>query len=311
MKTYTLTQTSIEEPLQLLDVQIPVPKGHEVLIKTHSFSINPVDVKTRKGGGIFGMVQAESPLVLGWDVSGEVMAIGEAVDNLKVGDAVFGMVNFPGHGQAYAEYTLAPESHLAIKPGNLTHEQAAASTLAALTAYQVLARNVKAGDTLLIHAAAGGVGHFAVQIAKLMGAHVIGTASARNESYLKSLGVDTFIDYTQTDFTTVVKDVDFVLDTMGDEVLIRSMEVVKPGGAITTIPTGVPPALVEVGKQRQVHVEFQLVESNGEDMAQLATWLQTGELKPHVSHIFGFEEIEKAHQQMMTGKTKGKIIVNI
>ncbi|MDA0196367.1 MAG: NADP-dependent oxidoreductase [Bacteroidetes bacterium] len=310
MKAYQLNKVGLEEPLQLIELEIPQPKENEVLIKTKFFSINPVDLKTRMGLGVYGRIKTESPLILGWDISGEVVAIGSQVNDLKVGDEVFGMVNFPGHGKVYAEYVSAPEDHLAIKPGNISHEEAAASTLAAMTAYQVFVKNLNIGDSVLIHAGAGGVGHFAIQMAKIFGAHVIATASSKNEDFVKSLGADQVIDYTQTDFTKACHDVDFVLDMMSGDVLVRSIEIVKNGGKIVSLPSGLSNEIKESGKHKNVQIDFQLVESSVADMAQIAAWLTSKKIIPHVSQNFEFNEIELAHRQVYSGKTRGKIVVS-
>lgn len=311
MKTYILNAVGGTEELKIVHLDVPKPSSQEVLISVKALSINPVDIKTRMGKGIYGRLKEFSPLVLGWDISGTIQAIGEEVIDFKVGDEVFGMVNFPAHGQAYAEYVTAPATHLSKKPTNITHQEAAAACLAALTAYQVLTKSVKKGDKILVHAAAGGVGHFVVQIAKILGAYVIGTASTKNIDFVKSLGADEVIDYTQTNFETVLQNLDFVFDTMAGETLEKSIQVVKKGGKIISIPSGIPQAVVDLGKSKGVEVAFQLVQSNGNDMKQLAIWLATGQLKAVVSHNFPFQEMAQAHQQMETGKTKGKIVVSI
>jgi NADPH:quinone reductase-like Zn-dependent oxidoreductase len=311
MKTYILNAAGGSEELKMVQVAIPTPTAQEVLISVKALSINPVDIKTRMGKGIYGRLKDFSPLVLGWDISGVVEAVGEGVTDFTVGDEVFGMVNFPAHGQAYAEYVVAPAAHLTKKPSNISHQEAAAACLAALTAYQILHRHIRHDDKLLVHAAAGGVGHFVVQIAKILGAYVIGTASAKNIDFVKSLGADEVIDYTQTDFTKAVQNLDFVFDTMAGETLEKSIQVVKKGGKIISIPSGIPQNIVDLGKMKEVSVAFELVQSNGEDMQQIADWLATGQLKAVVSHDFAFEEMAQAHQQMETGRTKGKIVVSI
>ncbi len=311
MKTYILNAAGGSEELKMVQVAIPTPMAQELLISIKALSINPVDIKTRTGKGIYGRLKDFSPLVLGWDISGVVEAVGEGVTDFTVGDEVFGMVNFPAHGQAYAEYVVAPAAHLAKKPSNISHQEAAAACLAALTAYQILQRHVKHGDKLLVHAAAGGVGHFVVQIAKILGAYVIGTASAKNIDFVKSLGADEVIDYTQTDFTNAVQNLDFVFDTMAGETLEKSIQVVKKGGKIISIPSGIPQNIVDLGKATEVSIAFELVQSNGVNMQQIADWLATGQLKAVVSHNFAFGEMIQAHQQMETGRTKGKIVVSI
>ena len=222
------------------------------------------------------------------------------------------MVNFPGQGKAYAEYVASPASHLAIMPEKVTFEEAAATTLAALTALQVLQPRVKNGDRILIHAGSGGVGHFAIQIAKGLGAYVISTSSAKNREFIMSLGADEHIDYREQKFEEVLSDIDFVLDSMGGEVLENSLRVVKNGGRIVSLLTQqFPEDLQSEADQRSVELEFVIVQSSGEDMNTLKGMLEAGELKPHVSRIFPFENMADAHLQIESGRTVGKIIVTL
>ena len=219
----------------LVDTQIEIPtvSEGEVLIKVKAISINPVDYKARESEGMLNAVLGpEKPWILGWDISGKVEALGENVTGYKVGDSVFGMINFPGHGKAYAEYVAAPITHIAKKPENVTDEEAAAATLAALTAWQAIVTNakIKKGDRVLIHGAAGGVGHYAVQFAKHLGAYVIGTASARNREFVLGLGADEFIDYQTQSFENEVSNLDFVFDLFGDAIFDKSVQTVKKGG---------------------------------------------------------------------------------
>lgn len=299
---------------KLINTELPVPEigDQEVLVKVHALSINPVDVKTRQGKGVAGRLKAENPIILGWDISGEVRAVGSAVSDFKAGDEVFGMVNFPGHGKAYAEYVAAPAAQLALKPANVTHQQAAAATLAALTAYQALVKQVKLqqGQRILVHAAAGGVGHFIVQVAKHLGAYVIGTSSAANKDFVLGIGADEHIDYKSQQFEAVVKDVDVVFDALGVENVVRSIPVVKSGGHIVSIPTTVPEEVVAQAKEKGVRAFFFLVQSSGADMKVIADLLATGVLKPYVNH-YDFSQMDIAHQQQETGSTRGKIVLTL
>ena len=310
-KAFALKEAGSIEQLQLIEIEKPTASANEVVIKVKALSINPVDVKTRLGKSFYSdFKEHHDPIILGWDISGIIESVGEKVTEFKVGDAVFGMVNFPGYGKAYAEYVTAPVNHLAKKPENISHEEAAAATLAALTAYQVLKRHIQPNDTVLIHAAAGGVGHFAVQITKILGAHVTGTASAKNMDFVKSLGAGAVIDYTQQPFENSVKNLDFVLDTMSGETLERSIQTVRKGGTIITLPSaGFNEAVVEKGKKSDVSIAFEMVESNGKDMQQIADWLQSGQLKATVGYTFPFEKLPEAHAQVESGKTRGKVVV--
>jgi len=254
----------------------------------------------------------ERPLILGWDVAGKVAAVGDNVKDFQKGDAVFGMVNFPGVGKGYAEYVVSPSNHLAKVPEGTSMEQAAATTLAALTALQAMQDTVKKGDRVLIHAGSGGVGHFAIQMAKNMGAHVTATSSAKNRDFIMSLGADEHIDYRSQVFQDVVSDIDFVLDGMGGEVLSNSVKVVKDGATIVSLPSPEFPADVTMeAEKRNLSVSFMLVASNGADMNTLKGLLESGIVKPHVSKIFPFIDLGQAHAALETGRTVGKVVVTI
>lgn len=297
--------------MEIQEVERPPVKPDEVLVQVHALSINPVDIKTRKGGALLQTLQAQPPVILGWDISGVVAEAGCEVSRFREGDAVFGMVNFPGAGKAYAEYVAAPATHLALKPANITHAQAAATSLAALTAWQVLfgEAGLKEGQRVLVHAAAGGVGHFAVQLAKQAGAQVIGTASAANARFLKDLGIDQHIDYTTQKFNVEVSDVHVVLDPIGGDTTAESLKVLRPGGTLVSIVGGVKEPVKLFADERRVTAKNYLVHSSGADMEQLAGLLQSGVLKPYLSHHFPIEDIARAHGQIETGRTRGKVVV--
>ena len=314
MKAYMLDEAGGVENLVLSEIDKPDIKADEVLVETKAISINPVDVKVRVADELLTMILGteDRPVILGWDISGTVAAVGEAVSGVEIGDRVFGMVNFPGQGKAYAGYVAAPAGHLAKMPEKLTFEEAAATTLAALTALQVLRPRVKKGDRVLIHAGSGGVGHFAIQIAKGLGAYVIPTASAGNREFILSLGADEHIDYRAQKFDEVLSDIDFVLDGMGGAVLANSLKVVRDGGRIVSLPTHqFPEDLQSAADKRNVELEFILVQSSGEDMHTLKAMLEAGKLKPHVSKTFPFEKMADAHRQIESGRTIGKIVVTM
>ncbi|GAB3897758.1 NADP-dependent oxidoreductase [Larkinella knui] len=313
MKAITLDGFGGIEHLVQREIPLPVISDDDVLIQVKAISINPVDVKTRAGKGVAGRLKDEQPLILGWDVSGIVTEIGKEVTAFQVGDAVFGMVNFPGHGKAYAEYVAAPASQLALKPATISHEEAAAATLAALTAWQGLIHHahLQAGQKVLIHSAAGGVGHFAVQFAKQVGAYVIGTSSAKNRDFVMSLGADEHIDYQAQRFEEAVSDVDFVLDTIGGDNIDRSLKVIKTGGTIISIPSGLNELVTEKAQAKGINGYTFRVQSNGEDMKTLAGLLENGTLKARVFKTFSFDQMAEAHLQVETGKTAGKVIVTV
>ncbi|HRP54620.1 NADP-dependent oxidoreductase [Agriterribacter sp.] len=297
--------------LVLEEAPVPLITNEEVLVKVKSAAINPIDAKTRSGKGLSGMLKDETPLILGWDISGIVTETGESVTAFKKGDEVFGMVNFPGHGKAYAEYVAAPAAHLALKPLNISFNEAAAASLAALTAWQSMKAftSIQKGQKVLIHAAAGGVGHYAVQIAKYSGAWVAGTASVANRDFVLGLGADKHINYNAAPLEEQVSDIDFVLDTLGGESIDRSIGVMKKGATIISIPSGMNEAVGEKAAAKGMHGYAFKVKSNGNDMKEIASLLEKGIVKSHVSDVFSFADIAKAHAQIETGRTKGKVVV--
>lgn len=311
MKSIILSEAGDANNLSLAELSIPEYGHDEVLVKVKALSINPVDIKTRNGKALYGQLKDEQPLILGWDISGEVVSSGKDVVGIEVGDEVFGMVNFPGHGKAYAEFVAVPYKHLAKKPANIINEEAAAATLAALTAWQVLKDQlqVKAGERILIHAGAGGVGHFAIQIAKHMGAYVVTTASASNAEFVKELGADEHIDYTAVSFESTVSDIDAVFDTVGGDISRRSLGTLREGGRVLSIAGGVNDEVKNLAEEQGISTSTYLVQSSGDDMKSLAELLEKGILKAHVSAAYQYTEIADAHRQIESGKTKGKIVV--
>lgn len=309
MKAIALKTAGGTEQLEYIETEKPEVQNDEVLIKVRAISINPVDVKSRNGKGMYGKLKEENPLILGWDVSGIVEE--SKSETFTTGDEVFGMVNFPGHGKAYAEYVAAPAGQLALKPENISFEEAAASTLVALTAWQALVKNadIQKGQHVLIHAAAGGVGHMAVQIAKHTGATVTGTSSLKNKDFVLGLGADKHIDYHSFDWKSAPKEFDFVLDTIGGGTIDDSLEVTKAGGTIISLPTGLNEEVAAKAAAKGVKGYPIMVQSDGDDMKQIARLLETGALKPHISKIFPFEQMREAHLQQETGRTVGKIVV--
>ena len=309
MKTIILNAPGSVDQLEYVDIAIPEIGTGEVLVKVKSISVNPVDTKVREGKGLYAALKDASPIILGWDIAGVIQA--SRSESFKPGDEVFGMVNFPGHGKAYAEYVAAPASQLAIKPVNVSFEEAAASTLVALTAWQALVTNgkVEAGQRVLIHAAAGGVGHIAVQLAKHLGAIVTGTSSSKNKDFVLGLGVDRHIDYRGFDWQIQPREYDFVLDTIGGYNIDNSIAVTREGGTIISIPTGLSDQVSERAKEKRVNGYFILVKSSGDDIKQIASLLEKGVIKPHVSQSFDFSQIREAHLQIESGRTVGKVVV--
>ncbi|GGA96277.1 NADP-dependent oxidoreductase [Mucilaginibacter rubeus] len=313
MKAYILNTPGDSSNLQIKEVPVAEVNQDEVLVKIKAISINPVDVKTRAGMAFYSRLKDLDPLILGWDIAGIVEKTGGNVSEFKIGDEVFGLVNFLGHGKAYAEYVAAPAAQLALKPKEIPFVDAAAATMAALTAYQVLVKQakVKAGQEVLIPAASGGVGHFAVQIAKYLGARVTGTSSAKNLEFVHSLGADEALDYTTADLDNKLKTFDFVFDTVGGENIDRSLPLIKAGGTLITIPTLPGEGAAARAMALDVSAYFYLVSSDGDSMKVIAELLEKGVLRSHVSKVFPFEEMAAAHQAVESGRTVGKVIVTV
>ena len=251
------------------------------------------------------------PALLGWDFSGDIIETSEQAGGFRVGDAVFGVLPTARAG-GYAEYVVAPaDGTIAQKPSNVGYEAAAVTTMAALTAWNPLVNeaHVKRGDKVLIHAGSGGVGHFAIQIAKHIGATVVATSSARNREFVLSLGADQHVDYAKQNLKDEVDNVDFVLDTIGGDTLARSLDVVRANGKIITVIPSPDEALVEKAKKRHIALSFGGMRPSGVDLAAVADLLSTGALKPHISATFSFAELPQAHMQLESGRTVGKVVV--
>lgn len=295
------------EVLKEVEVQRPAPRPNEILVRVRAAGVNPTDWKHRANGGFLG----EPPFVLGWDVSGVVEAVGVGVARFKPGDEVFGMLSYPfGHG-SHAEYVTAPARAFAPKPASIDHTQAGALPLVSLTAWQALVEyaDVRPGQRVLIHAAAGGVGHVAVQIAKARGAYVIGTASAGKHAFLRSLGADELIDYRETDFADAVKDVDVVLDTLGGETSVRSLRVLRPGGIVVSIlPVG-SDDFHEEAERLGVRAVRMLVDADRADMQSIVDLIEKGELRAEIAGTFPLADAAEAHALGDTGRTTGKLVL--
>ena len=299
------------EQLEYKETPSPKINDNEVLIRSRAIGLNPVDVKTRIGKGQAARLKLHDPMILGWDVSGEIVEAGSAVTNFKVGDEVFGMINLPGAGKTYAEFVAAPGEHITLKPANVSHEKAAAASLAAMTAWQALVdqAQIKAGQKILIHAASGGVGHYAVQFAKHYGAYVIATSSAQNKELVLSLGADEHIDYKSVKFEEVCPQVDIVLEAIGGDNIDRSLKVLKPGGTIVSLPSGVSESVTEKAAAQGKKGIFFFVKSNDKDLKKIADLLENGSVRSHVSKVFAFSDIKSAHELLESGKAQGKLIL--
>jgi len=296
------------EVLKFEDAPRPEPAPGEVLIKVNAAGVNPIDWKIR-AGYLKDHRPYFFPLILGWDVSGIIEANGLDGTRFKNGDEVYARSDIARNG-AYAQYIVAKQVEVAQKPKLIDHIRAAAIPLAALTAWQALfdAAGLSAGQKVLIHGAAGGVGSFAVQLAKWKGTHVIGTASARNQAFIQELGADESIDYTKTRFDDVVRDVDVVFDTVAGQTQTRSWKVLKKGGILVSIAS--PPS-AEDAVRNGVRQAFVFMVPNASQLTEIAKLVDSGKLKPVVETVLPLSEARRAHELSQTGHTRGKIVLQV
>jgi NADPH:quinone reductase-like Zn-dependent oxidoreductase len=314
MRAVTIREFGGPEVLTVDEVARPEPLPTEVLVRVHAAGVNPVDWKTRQGQGMAGL--QTFPLIPGWDVSGVVEEVGFGVTTLAPGDEVYGMPWFPRAAGGYAEYVTAPARQWARKPAVVDHAHAAAVPLAALTAWQTLVdtARVRSGQRVLITAAAGGVGHFAVQFARHLGAHVIATARAARHPWLRELGAEETIDYTTTRFEDATADIDVVIDLVGDahdRTSTRSLRTLTPGGLLVAVPAGVSAELGAAAQAAGVRVTPFLVEPDGAELTTIAGLIDTGEVIVEVAQTFPLEQAAAAHTQGQTGRTRGKLVLTV
>jgi NADPH:quinone reductase-like Zn-dependent oxidoreductase len=305
MKAVRIHKFGGPEVLQLEDVPRPEPGTREVLVRVHAAGVNPVDWKIREGK----LGKIPLPSIMGSDFSGEIEALGPDVAEFRTGEMVFGSV--ADESGSYAQYALAPVAHIVEKPKGIDHVQAAAVPVPAMTAWQALFdhANLNSGQKVLIHAAAGGVGSFAVQLAKWKGAHVIGTASGQNAALVRSLGADEFIDYRATRFEEVVRDADVVFDTVGGDTQERSWKALKRGGVLVSI---VQPPSEQAAKAHNMRGIFMREDATrNEELTQIAKLVANGQLKVNVETVLPLRDARKAQEISQTGHAHGKIVLTI
>jgi NADPH:quinone reductase-like Zn-dependent oxidoreductase len=308
MKAVVIHEYGGLEVLKYEDIPRPEPKGDELLIRVIAAGVNPVDGMIR--AGMFAKEGNRAfPIILGGDIAGVVEKVGSKVTKFKAGDPLFAYVSLDNSG-GYAQYALVTEREAAPKPKSLTHVEAAAVPVVAMTAWQALVDTAKlsAGQTVLIHGGSGGVGSFAIQIAKARGAKVIATASTANQDFLKQLGADVAIDYAKQKFEDVAKDVDVVLDSIGRDTLARSYGVVKKGGIIVSLVARPKESELEKHGIRGITLN---VEPNSEELAEIGKLIDDKKIKVIVSQTFPLSEAMKAQDQVATGHTRGKIVLKI
>jgi NADPH:quinone reductase-like Zn-dependent oxidoreductase len=310
MRAMTVPHWGGPEVFTERELDRPQPGPTEILVRVHAAGVNATDWKARSHGGLrlWG-----DPAILGHDVSGVVEAVGLGVTLYEPGDEVFGMPAFPGQAGAYAQYVAAPARHFVRKPANIDHVHAAGLPLVALTAWQSLTETarLRAGQRVLVHAAAGGFGHVAVQIAKVLGAYVIGTAREAKHAFLKGLGVDEVFDYTRVDFADAVRDVDVVLDAVGGDYAERSLRVLRRGGALVSLagPSEVPPR--DEAERLGIRTGFTLVEPDYAGLLAVVRLVEEDRLRVEIDRVLPLERVAEAHRLGETGRTTGKIILTM
>jgi NADPH:quinone reductase-like Zn-dependent oxidoreductase len=296
------------EVLTYEEAPLPLIGDDDVLIRVYAAAVNPVDWKIR-AGHLQDFIPYQLPLILGWDVSGVVEAVGANVTTFKPGDQVYSRPNLERNG-AYAEYIAVNASEVAFKPKTLNHNQAAAVPLAGITAWHALfeAAQLSAGQRVLIHAAAGGVGSYAVQFARWKGAYVIGTASARNREFLLELGADEVIDYQSTRFEDGLEPVDVVFDTIGGDVQDRSWQVIKPGGILVSVISPPSEATAAAHHCRSAYV---FIQPRADWLAEIGQLIDAGQVKPIIETVLPLSQAAEAHKLSQSGRTKGKIVFQV
>lgn len=332
MKGFILDGYAKKAILRLGDLPEPVVADDDVLVEVHAAGLNMLDSKIRDGA-FKPILPYRTPFVLGHDVAGKVARIGAAVRRFNVGDEVYSRPR-DGRIGAFAEYIAIPENDVALKPHNISMEQAAGVPLTALTAWQVLVEraDVKPGEKVLIHAGSGGVGIMAIQLAKHLGATVATTGGASSADLLRSLGADVTVDYRTEDFAGMLSGYDVALNSLDGVTLERSLDVLKPGGKLISISGPPDPAFAKaqglnwVGRQiiglgsrkirarsraHQVDYSFLFMQANGEQLDRITALIEAGDIRPVIDRVFPFEELNDALAYIDTGRAKGKVVVGL
>jgi alcohol dehydrogenase len=332
MKAALIDRYGGNDQVRVGDIAAPTTGPRDVLVQVHAASVNPLDVKTRDGK-LKMLLKYRFPLVLGNDLSGVVAEVGAQVTRFRKGDAVYARLDKERIG-AFAELALVRESAAALKPTNVTHEEAASLPLVALTAWQALVEigKLRAGQRVLIHAGSGGVGTVAIQLAHHLGATVFTTVGQRNVELVKRLGADVPIDYRSTRFEDVASDCDVVLDSAGGDTLVRSFECVKPGGVVVSIGNtpsatfarswGLNPIIVlavgvmsrkatAAARRHQARYEYLFMRADGEQLTEIARLVESGVIKPLVDKVFPLEQVRDALAYSESGRATGKVVIKV
>lgn len=332
MKAFSISRYKKESSLELVDLPEPIVKDHEVLVEIHAASVNLLDSKI-KSGEFKLILPYKMPLVLGHDVAGIIVKTGAKVKNFKVGDEIYSRPS-DFHIGTFAEFISIDEKDIALKPTNISMEEAASIPLVGLTAWQALIEqsNVQKGQKVFIQAGSGGVGTFAIQLAKFLGATVATTASEKSFDVLKNLGADVLIDYKTQDFEDALIDYDVVLNSQDNKTLEKSFEVIKPGGKIVSISGPPTPVFAEEhrlpwyvklatrflsskirkrAKKQNVNYSFLFMTANGKQLSEITHLIQNGKIKPVIDKVFAFEKTNDALQYIESGRAKGKVVIKM
>jgi NADPH:quinone reductase-like Zn-dependent oxidoreductase len=309
MRVVRQTELGGAEVLEPAEVPRPRPGPTEVLVRVRAAGVNPVDWKTRERGGFLG----RPPFVLGWDVSGEVVACGLGATPFAPGDEVLGLVRFPHEAGAYAEYLTAPSRQLVRRPAGLGPVEAAALPLAGLTAWQALVEvaDVRPGQRVLVQAAAGGVGHLAAQIAAARGARVFGTARAAKHAFLREVGVSDPLDHTARDWARGLGGLDVVLDPFGGDAAVAGLRLLRPGGVLVTLRSAVDPGLADAARRAGVRAVVLVVEPDRCGLSALLDLVRAGRLRVRVDGVFPLADAAAAHRAGESGRTTGKLVLTV
>ncbi len=314
MKMITFSKFGSTEVLQFSEKNIQNLRNNEVMIKVVAAGLNPIDYKIREGTSFVSQkLKDHLPSCLGYELSGKIVAVGQSVTRFSIGDSVLGFAGFPDEPKCYAQYVITTAEQLIHKPTNLNFISAGCMPMASLTALQALELAPFSGNwrdkIVLIHAGAGGVGHFAVQLAHLWGASVITTASLHNHDFLYELGATHCIDYKNENFLDIVQHVDMVLDLMGGEVGLKSLALLDSSGCLVTVPTITADKIIAEG--RNLNVMGMIMKPDMKQLADLAELVAIGKLKVAIGKVFRLEDVQEAHKALQAGHTAGKLVFSM
>ncbi|MBP0047162.1 NADP-dependent oxidoreductase [Marinobacterium sp. AK62] len=312
MKAIRIHDFGGPEQLRLEEIDCPVPGPGEVLVHNRAAGVNPIDWKTCSGGGASSFIES-MPFCPGWEFAGTVESLGEGVDQFRPGDEVLGFTNFPHAAGCYAEYLVAPADQICLRPAALDPVSAAGLGLAGLTAWQALfeAGEFKSGQSVLVLAAAGGVGHLAAQLAKCKGAYVIGTASGTNKAFLQSLGCDDIIDYTRQHVENLIHDADLIIDGVGGEAAIKALDCLNPHGRMVTLPSVTAAEVIAAGEAKGVKVCGIRARPDAAQLHELAMLASSGKVMLTLADSLPLEQAAEAHRLSAQGHTRGKLVLTI